>query len=130
MLCVRRKTQTDWTALNAQGLKIDELREKLKNLNDQLARTSTPQTLVVALKRYTDEAADVWKQYADAATTALKGLEDVFVDLCKTGKLNFTNLADSIISDLIRIQLRANITGPLIVMDQRSLLSCAGVYRG
>ncbi len=107
------KDADDWTALNAQGLKIDELREKLKNLNDQLARTSTPQTLVVALKRYTDEAADVWKQYADAATTALKGLEDVFVDLCKTGKLNFTNLADSIISDLIRIQLRANITGPL-----------------
>jgi lambda family phage tail tape measure protein len=103
----------DWAGLDAQAKKIDALTEKLKDYNNQLAKTSTPQTLVVALKKYTDEAADVWKQYADATTSALKGIEDVFVDLCKTGKLNFTNLADSIISDLIRIQLRANVTGPL-----------------
>lgn len=46
-------------------------------------------------------------------TNAFKGAEDALTSFVTTGKLNFASLADSIISDLVRIAVRQNITGPL-----------------
>jgi lambda family phage tail tape measure protein len=43
----------------------------------------------------------------------MKGMEDALVNFVKTGKLNFKDLADSIISDMIRIAIQKNITGPM-----------------
>jgi lambda family phage tail tape measure protein len=107
------KDADDWTAMNAQAQKIDELTEKMKNLNDQLAKTATPQTIVVALRKYADESADVWKQIGDAGTNAMKGLEDSLVDMCTTGTVSFQKMADAIIADIARICIKAGITGPL-----------------
>lgn len=47
----------------------------------------------------------------DATTRAFRGMEDALVNFVKTGKLSFTDLANSIITDLIRIQVRKQITG-------------------
>ena len=44
---------------------------------------------------------------------SFKGAEDAFVNFVKTGKLDFKSLADSMISDLIRIAVRSAILGPL-----------------
>lgn len=40
-------------------------------------------------------------------------MEDALVDFVKTGKLNFSNLVDSILADLARLLIRQTITGPL-----------------
>ena len=48
-----------------------------------------------------------------AVPDAFKGMEDAMVNFVKTGKLDFKSLADSIISDIIRIQIQQKVTGPL-----------------
>ena len=44
---------------------------------------------------------------------ALRGIEDAFVRFVETGKLSFKGLANAVIADLIRIQVRQQIVGPL-----------------
>jgi len=67
----------------------------------------------VALKNYADSTRDTFSRVADLVTNAFKGMEDALVKFVTTGKLDFRSLADSIISDLIRIQVQKTITGPL-----------------
>lgn len=63
-----------------------------------------------ALQSYMDEASNVAQQSEDLFTRAFQGMEDALVNFVKTGKLDFKSLADSIISDLIRIQIRQSIS--------------------
>lgn len=66
-----------------------------------------------ALKNYADEAANVYDSVGRLATTAFKGMEDSLVNFVRTGKFEFADFADSIISDMIRIMVQQQITGPL-----------------
>tara|TARA_B100001057_G_scaffold176274_1_gene176977 strand:- start:529 stop:2610 length:2082 start_codon:yes stop_codon:yes gene_type:complete len=66
-------------------------------------------------KAYFDTIGDFAKQTQDAVAGAFKGMEDALVKFVLTGKLNFSDLARSIISDLARITVRAallNILSP------------------
>ncbi|MBV6788485.1 phage tail tape measure protein [Xanthomonas euvesicatoria] len=65
---------------------------------------------------YVDEARNAAGQVQTAVGSALGGLEDVFVEFVKTGKLSFSDLANSIIADLARIAARQAITGLLGAM--------------
>jgi lambda family phage tail tape measure protein len=64
-----------------------------------------------ALQDYVDQAADVAGQTKQLFTSAFSGLEDGIVDFVRTGKLSFKDMADSIIEDLIRIQVRQAAAG-------------------
>lgn len=64
-----------------------------------------------AMQNYADQAGNVAQQTADAFTNAFKGMEDALVSFAMTGKLDFKNLANSIIADLLRIQIRAQMSG-------------------
>lgn len=66
---------------------------------------------VDALTDYIDHATNAAEQTRNALTNAFKSAEDALVEFAKTGKLNFKALADSIITDLIRIQARQAIAG-------------------
>jgi lambda family phage tail tape measure protein len=44
---------------------------------------------------------------------AFKGMEDALVTFVKTGKLSFSSLVDSILSDLVRMSIQTAVTGPL-----------------
>lgn len=60
-----------------------------------------------ALKKYQQSALDVSGATEQAFTRGFQGMEDAVVQFSQTGKLNFSSLANSIVADLIRIQIRA-----------------------
>jgi lambda family phage tail tape measure protein len=66
-----------------------------------------------AINDYVDSATNAAEASKTAFTNAFKNMEDALVVFMQTGKLNFKSLTDSIIADIIRIQVRQNITGPL-----------------
>lgn len=65
------------------------------------------------LRSVAEEAEQVGKQMESATTRAFNGMTDALVNFVMTGKLDFRTLANSIISDLIRIQIQRAITLPL-----------------
>lgn len=66
-----------------------------------------------ALRTYIEDATNAAKQAERAVTGAFKSMEDALTQFVMTGKLDFNSLANSIISDLIRIQIQRTITLPL-----------------
>lgn len=66
-----------------------------------------------ALQNYRSQAIDVAGATEQAFSRAFGGMEDALVSFVQTGKLDFSNLANSIISDMIRIQIRASMTQAL-----------------
>ena len=65
------------------------------------------------LKSFADSAFKFAEQAENAVVGAFKGMEDAMVKFVMTGKLNFSDLANSIIADLTRMLVRAAITKPL-----------------
>lgn len=60
-----------------------------------------------ALRDYLENARNVAGQVKDLFTHAFSNIEDALVDFVKTGKLNFAKFTDDILTDLIRIQVKA-----------------------
>jgi len=68
----------------------------------------------ISLRKYSEGLQNVAGFTESAMTRAFKGMEDALVSFVATGKLNFRSLADSIIADLIRIEIRKSIMQPLL----------------
>ena len=66
-----------------------------------------------ALRTYIEDATNAAKQAERAVTGAFKSMEDALTQFVMSGKVDFNSLANSIISDLIRIQIQRAITLPL-----------------
>lgn len=80
-----------------------------------------------ALRDYADEATNLGAQVSEAWKGAFTSMEDALTEFATTGKLSFKDMADQIIADLLRIQIRSQITGPLAqMMSGQSGLGAAG----
>lgn len=66
-----------------------------------------------AFANYLSSAQNVAGQTKDLFSNAFKGMEDSLVSFTMTGKGNFSTLANSIIADLVRIQIRAAMTSAI-----------------
>lgn len=100
----------------AKGLsKNSELYKQLSAAIDKntAAHRSFEAGAFKALNDYLDTATNIAQQTENVFSEGFKGMEDALVNFTKTGKLSFTDLANSIISDLQRIMIRQSITGPL-----------------
>ncbi len=64
-----------------------------------------------AWANYRDSAADVAGQTQDLFSNMFSGAEDALTQFVKTGKLSFKDFADSVVEDLIRIQVRKAMVG-------------------
>lgn len=66
-----------------------------------------------AMNSINEDATNAAMQAKALFIDAFRGMEDALVSFVMTGKLSFRSLAESIIADLIRIQVQQSITGPL-----------------
>ncbi len=61
-----------------------------------------------------DEIGDFASLAENAVKNAFSGMEDVLASFVTTGKINFSDFADAVVSDLSRIAIRQAITQPLM----------------
>ena len=64
-----------------------------------------------AFQDYSSSAANVAQQSADMFGNAFKGMEDGLVNFAMTGKVSFKDMANSFIADVLRMQIRAQMSG-------------------
>lgn len=64
-----------------------------------------------AFNTYVDSATNAAQQARDGFATFTQGMEDAFVKFVQTGKLSFSDLANSIIADLAKIVAKKAIVG-------------------
>ncbi|MGF1862357.1 phage tail tape measure protein [Photobacterium profundum] len=80
-------------------------------------------------KTFAEEAKKSSDKAKAAIQDAMSGATDALTDFVVTGKADFKSLASSIISDLIRIAIQKNITGPL-ASSAVGLFANGGVFDG
>jgi lambda family phage tail tape measure protein len=128
--------QDQYNLENEQGpqgdLKRLQLLQKVRTENEKLIEQqkvlydATPiGGLTNALVKYSTMATNIGSQLENTVSTLFNGMETAMVRFSTTGKLNFKDLADSIISDLIRIQIRASISGL-----SNTLIDLVGMFTG
>lgn len=122
---LRREFERDIRAANAAGITaggtgadeadIANIRKRHQEALGQLReyydtenrlRGDWSQGYTRAFENYYDSATDVASQVENAFTRSLSAVEDAFVTVAQTGKISFSGLANSIIADVIRIQVR------------------------
>jgi lambda family phage tail tape measure protein len=91
---------------------IAKLRELIQANQD--VKKSFKDTFGDSLKQYYKQLTDFGTQVGDSVKGAFKGLEDQLVSFVTTGKLNFADLANSIIQDFARIAIQQAIIAPLV----------------
>lgn len=65
------------------------------------------------LQSVIDEADDMASKAERGVISMFKSMEDALVSFATTGKLDFKSMADSIIADMVRMQIQSSITKPL-----------------
>lgn len=127
-------TDDDNLTLQAQTMLIeqqaDAFRKALPEMTgfidqwEQLKKADLDPNLFIQpsqqLKRFEDSMEDFYKssmdwgsQLADTMQNAFGGMEEALVQFATTGKLSFSDMINSMISDLMRLMIRQSITGPL-----------------
>ncbi len=96
----------------------DSLAEELKIVTEHHAKLKEKQAdwtlgASAALINYADSAKNLFASVGEAGANVFKGMENAILQFSRTGKLNFKDLADSIISDMMRIMIQQSVTGPL-----------------
>jgi hypothetical protein len=66
-----------------------------------------------SLQGYADSAMETGRQIGEALVSAFRGAEDALLTLVTKGKVDFRDLANSILEDITRIALRSAVLGPL-----------------
>lgn len=66
-----------------------------------------------AMEDYLSSARNVAQQTADAFARGFQGMEDALVTFVTTGKLSFTDLANSIVADITRIIIKQQISNAM-----------------
>lgn len=93
----------------------EDILPKVANLYEELNERGTDWLAgaTYGLRQYAKDSNDVFKTAENVVTKAFKGMEDALVEFVKTGKIGFTDMVDSMVSDLIRLSIQKSITGPL-----------------
>lgn len=94
----------------AQAEAIKLLRQEIIQTNYDAARTAEAGFKEFSSK-YVEDATNMATAIKTVLEGAFKSAEDAFIEFTKTGKLNFRDMANSIIDDILRIQFRKAAAG-------------------
>ena len=97
---------------NAPAEYTNKITTSVDSLNESMDRTFGGD-MKNKLTTFADSIKTVGESMADVVIKGVKGMEDALVDFVTTGKMNFKNLANSIIKDMARIAIQQSITKPL-----------------
>jgi lambda family phage tail tape measure protein len=97
------KIEQDMRRQSAENAK--KLRDGMKEADDEQRRDWLG-GWKKALRDYMEASQDIYGQVNMIGQHFTKGLEDAFVNFAKTGKLSFKDLANTIIEDFIRMEVR------------------------
>lgn len=103
-----------------QKIQDSSIPDSLKELEISRLRTAAAQSEVnaqgLAANGFADYLSSMGTEadrMANTVSGGFKSMEDALVSFTKTGKLDFANMADSIISDLVRIAVQQSVTRPI-----------------
>ena len=96
---------------NAPASYFQDIKNSADGAGDSIEK-SFGQTMRDKLKTFGDSIKTLKESMADVVVKGIKGMEDALVNFVTTGKLNFRNLANSIIADMARIAIQQTITAP------------------
>ncbi len=120
VMALRQAEQINDPGLKAEAIAaINDALARQLPIVEQLARANVEYQrsfdygIRSSLRTYIEDATNAAKQAERAVTSAFKGMEDAMVQFVTTGKVDFNSLANSIIADLVRIQIQKMITLPL-----------------
>ena len=130
--------------MNVGSLKeeTEELTDEFTNFGDSIGLLSTffvstigtmenetrsfIDSSIAGINDYGESVGTIADQTQRAFARSFQSMEDGLVEFAKTGKFNFSNFIDSIISDLIRFQIQQSITLPLANFASNFLGSLGG----
>lgn len=100
--------------------KLDEQNEKEIALSKELMQIMNQKSAYSgfksALSSYYENAKNIGTSIEQLTTRAFQNMEDAIIKFAQTGKLSFTDMANSIIADMMRIAIQQTITAPLANM--------------
>lgn len=100
--------------------KLDDQNEKqvalAKELVDLMNQKNAYSGFRNALSSYYENAKNIGTSIEQLTTRAFQNMEDAIIKFAQTGKLSFTDMANSIIADMMRIAIQQTITAPLANM--------------
>ena len=101
--------------LDALKLKYEQVKGSVSDLNNTFAYGASS-----AMGQYLDQVSNAADQSGKLVSDSFKGMEDALTNFVLHGKLNFDSLAQTIVSDLLRIQVQNQIMQPLASMMNSS----------
>jgi lambda family phage tail tape measure protein len=104
---------------------LSEARKQSMMIDEQ-RRTSFTEGWNQAFRQYAWDAQNYSKMGADAFATFANGMNSALDNFVKTGKLNFKDFAQSVIQDLIAIQLKAQAMSILKMSGLGSMFGMGG----
>lgn len=87
--------------------------DKINEMVEIGKQTTALEGFKSGLREFSNEASDIFTEVKDATVNAFKGMSDALTEYVMTGKANFSDLANSIIRDMIRITMQEMVTKPL-----------------
>ena len=96
---------------NAPATYFREGTKSVQEFSEEITKSFGSQ-MQSKLKSFNDSIKTIQESMADVVVKGIKGMEDALVNFVMTSKLNFKNLANSIISDMARIVIQQTITKP------------------
>jgi len=107
-------TTIDSKLYNEELIKIAQNLLKVKAANDELTESEQVyEGIRSGLFEIGEESESTFELMSDATVGAFDGMTDALADFVTTGKLDFSDLVDSILADLARIAIQKAITEPL-----------------